>query len=78
MTKIGIATPFRVANYGTKLQVYAISEYLSIAGGKEAEIINFSPSDDHRLHVLLRKTFSVKRNRVRFQKLISKREVRKT
>ena len=40
MIRIGIATPFRVANYGTKLQAYAISEYLRIAGGGEAEIIN--------------------------------------
>lgn len=52
MRRIGIATPFRVANYGTKLQAYAISEYLRIAGGGEAKIIHFSPSDDHRLHVL--------------------------
>lgn len=78
MIRIGIATPFRVANYGTKLQAYAISEYLRIVGGGEAEIINFSPSDDHRLHVLLRKIFSIKRNRARLHKLISKRDVRKT
>lgn len=78
MTRIGIATPFRVANYGTKLQAYAISEYLRIASGGEVEIINFSPSDDHRLHVLLRKSFSLKRNKARFHKLLSKRDVNKT
>lgn len=78
MKRIGIATPFRVANYGTKLQAYAIAEYMKIAGGGEAEIINFSPSDDHRLHVLLRKSFSLKRNRVRFYKLLSNINMNKT
>lgn len=78
MTRIGIATPFRVANYGTKLQAYAISEYLRIASGGEVEIINFSPSDDHRIHILLRKIFSLKRNKARFHKLLSKRDMNKT
>ena len=77
MKKIGIATPFRVANYGTKLQAYAISEYLKNVSGKETEIINFSPSDDHRLHVILRKAFSVKRNIARVKSIIQKKNTKK-
>ena len=77
MKKIGIATPFRVANYGTKLQAYAISEYLRITSNGETEIINYSPSDDHRLHVIFRKSFSLKRNKARLQKILSKRDVNK-
>lgn len=71
---IGIATPFKVENYGTKLQAYAISEYLKIASGEETEIINFSPSDDHRLQMLLRKSFSIKRNIARIKKIVRKKQ----
>lgn len=77
MKKIGIATPFRVANYGTKLQAYAISKYLKTVSGKETEIINFSPSDDHRLHVILRKAFSVKRNIARVNSIMQKKSINK-
>ena len=74
MKKIGIATPFRVANYGTKLQAYAISEYLKSVSRKDIEIINFSPSDDHRLHVILRKALSLKRNIARVNSIIQKKK----
>lgn len=71
MKNIGIVTPFRVSNYGTKLQAYAISTYLNNLYGN-VEIINFSPSDDHRFSVILRKSISLKRNIARFKNIISK------
>ena len=75
MKKIGIATPFKVANYGTKLQAYAISEYLRIVTKGEVEIINFSPSNDHRVQVIFRKIFSIKRNMARINKWILKKNI---
>ena len=77
MNKIGIASPYRVANYGTKLQAYAISEYIKNITGKETEIINFAPSDDHRIQVILRKVFSCKRNIARIKKIVMNKKNKK-
>lgn len=39
---IGLMTPFRVNNYGTKLQAYALQQYVGSLG-YDAEIINYVP-----------------------------------
>lgn len=75
MKKIGLVTPFRVPNYGTKLQAYAISNYFSSVVDGNVEIINYNSSSDKRLSSLLRKIFSVKLNIARIKKLINKRKV---
>ena len=59
--KIGIATPFNVMNYGTKLQAYAIQTVIQrIAGEENVEIINYHHSSDKRFFVILKKIFSLK------------------
>ena len=75
MKKIAIVTPFRVPNYGTKLQAYAISEYLKYVSHGEVDIINFSPSDDHRGFVIARKALSIKRNIARVKRIITKKKL---
>lgn len=50
---IGLVTPYKTINYGTKLQAYAMQEML----GKydETELINFVTSSDHRVSAILGK-----------------------
>ena len=75
MKKIGIVTPFRVPNYGTKLQAYAISNYVASISAESVEIINYNPSRDRRFVTLIRKIFSVKLNIARLRKLLNKRKI---
>lgn len=75
MKRIGIVTPYKVPNYGTKLQAYAISTYLKSVNDGEVEIINYNPSNDRRIKTIVRKTFSLKRNIARLKKIATKRVV---
>lgn len=75
MKKIGIVTPFKVPNYGTKLQAYAISNYITSISAESVEIINYNPSRDKRFITLIRKIFSVKLNVARLRKLLNKRKI---
>lgn len=62
---IGIITTYRVDNYGTKLQAYAMQSILSEYGNNVC-IVDYYPSFDMRIHVLftkvLRKLVSSFRN----------------
>lgn len=58
MKKIGLATPYRVANYGTKLQAYALQTFLAKECCIDVEIINYNPSDDHSFLATIRKVLS--------------------
>ena len=69
MTKIGLATPYRVANYGTKLQAYALQTYLGDVRGMDVEIISYNPSEDHSPISVLRKVFSPARLAGRIRKI---------
>lgn len=52
--KIGLCTPYKIDNYGTKLQAYAVQE--KIKGlGYEVEIVNFDRRSDFRIKKLLRR-----------------------
>ena len=75
MGKIGIATPFKVQNYGTKLQAYAISKYISNEYDGTVEILNYTPSSDRRIKTVLRKLLSPSRNIARFRRIIAKNEM---
>lgn len=44
---IGICTPFKIDNYGTKLQAYAVQEKF-VRMGYEVEVINFDRKSDFR------------------------------
>jgi hypothetical protein len=78
MEKIGIATPFKVPNYGTKLQAYAISTYMSSVCDGEVEILNYNPSSDRRMSTVLRKAFSLKKNIARIKRILNKQAVEKS
>ena len=78
MKKIGIATPFKVPNYGTKLQAYAISTYISSVYDGEVEILNYNPSSDRRISTVFRKAFSIKRNIARIKRILNKQAVEKS
>jgi hypothetical protein len=54
---IGLATPFRINNYGTKLQAYAVQEVVK-GYGQTVEVIDYSAARDFRVRVLSRKLFS--------------------
>jgi len=75
MKKIGIVTPFTVPNYGTKLQAYAISNYIASICSESVEIINYNPSRDKRFVTLIRKILSIKLNIARLRKLLNKRKI---
>lgn len=75
MKKIGIATPYKVANYGTKLQAYAIATYIKSISDEEVEIINYTPSSDRRIGTIIRKSISIKRNIARINKILAKKNV---
>ena len=77
MRKIGIATPFLVPNYGTKLQAYAISTYFKDILGEDAEIINYTPSSDKRVKTILRKVFSIERNISRINRMKGNKKIQK-
>ena len=54
---IGIVTPYKVNNYGTKLQAYAMQKLFDQYGG--AEIVNFLTKSDTRKSALFGKMFSL-------------------
>jgi len=61
---IGIITPYKVPNYGTKLQAYAMQELLNMYDS--AEIINFMGASDYRPRAVLGKIrikYEKKKNR---------------
>ena len=49
---IGICTPYKINNYGTKLQAYAVQNKISELG-YDNEIINFDRKSDFRFNKLL-------------------------
>lgn len=76
MKKIGIVTPFRIANYGTKLQAYALETYLNNKYDVAAEIICYQPNYDKRISTILRKLFSVERNIGRIKNFIYRYKIK--
>ena len=54
MKKIGLVTAYRIDNYGTKLQAYAMQELISLLGC-EAEIVDYIPAYDKRPDVVIKK-----------------------
>lgn len=52
---IGIVTPYKVVNYGTKLQAYAMQELLSKYD--DAELLGFVPGTDRRLSSIIGKVY---------------------
>lgn len=52
---IGIVTPYKISNYGTKLQAYAMQQVM----GKydDSEILGFVPSTDYRMHAVIGKIY---------------------
>ena len=50
---IGIVTPYKTLNYGTKLQAYAMQELMKKYG--KCEIIRFNTSNDYRLSAIIGK-----------------------
>ena len=52
--KIGLCTPYKVDNYGTKLQAYAVQEKIR-SMGYEVEVVNFDRRSDLRVSRLLRR-----------------------
>lgn len=52
-TMIGIVTPYKTLNYGTKLQAYAMQEIVKEYG--KCEIVNFNTSKDFRVSALMGK-----------------------
>lgn len=52
--KVGLCTPYKVDNYGTKLQAYAVQEKIKSLG-YEVEIVNFDRRSDHRVFKLLKR-----------------------
>lgn len=52
--KIGLCTPYKVDNYGTKLQAYAVQEKITSLG-YEVEIVNFDRRSDYRVGKLLKR-----------------------
>lgn len=52
--KVSLCTPYKVDNYGTKLQAYAVQEKIKSLG-YEVEIVNFDRRSDHRIIKLLKR-----------------------
>ena len=52
---IGIVTPYKIPNYGTKLQAYAMQELMRQYD--DAEIIGFVPSSDSRIRSVIGKVY---------------------
>lgn len=52
--KVGLCTPYKVDNYGTKLQAYAVQEKIKSLG-YDVEIVNFDRRSDHRFIKLLKR-----------------------
>lgn len=55
--KIGLCTPYKIANYGTKLQAYAVQTKIESLG-YEVEVINFLRKSDLRPNKLFYRYFS--------------------
>lgn len=55
--KVGIITTYRINNYGTKLQAYAMQEILQTLG-LDYEIVDYYPKYDFRPHVIIYKIIS--------------------
>ena len=54
MAYVGLITPYRIDNYGTKLQAYAMQKLIEIIGF-DSEIVDYYPKYDKRPHILIRK-----------------------
>ena len=73
---IGIVTPLKVNNYGTKLQAYAVQKKLQ-KFGYDNEIILYDQSKDFRFSVVLGKIFIPKKNVQRIKSIFSNRKLKK-
>ncbi len=69
---IGICTPYKINNYGTKLQAYAVQEKIKELG-YDCEIINFNRKSDLRIGSLIRRYGNIEY----FQTKFNKNKVRK-
>ena len=56
---IGLCTPYKIANYGTKLQAYAVQEKVK-AMGYEVEVINYDRKSDFRPSSIKKKYLNIK------------------
>lgn len=72
---IGIVTPLKVNNYGTKLQAYAVQKKL-MKFGFDSEIIVYDRSKDLRFSVVLRKIFAPQKNIQRFRNIKNRRQLK--
>ena len=73
---IGIVTPYKIPNYGTKLQAYAMQELMG--DYDDAEILGFVPSTDKRLGSVLGKLYLKGKNILKKKAKVSDLEKRRT
>ena len=73
---IGVVTAFKVNNYGSKLQAYAVCRKLNRLG-YDCEIIDYVPRGDLRAATVLRKVFSPEKNLYRYNALKTKLQNKK-
>lgn len=82
MKKIGLITPYRIDNYGTKLQAYAMQELLKKLG-YNVEILDYYPAYDMRPKIILKKVIAkipqnnfLSKKKVCSDKIIDKVQIR--
>ncbi len=73
---IGIVTPLKVNNYGTKLQAYAVQKKM-LKFGFDSEIILYDRSKDLRISVILKKLFTPQKNMQRLKNIKNNRQLKK-
>lgn len=73
---IGIVTPLKVNNYGTKLQAYAVQKKLSKLG-YSSEIIVYNPRGDIRISVVLKKIFNPQNVADKLKALYNKKQLKR-
>ena len=76
MKVIGIVTPLKVNNYGTKLQAYAVQKKM-LKFGFDSEIILYDRSKDLRISVILKKLFTLQKNMQRLKNIKNNRQLKK-
>lgn len=52
--KVGLCTPYKIDNYGTKLQAYAVQEKIK-GMGYDVEVVNFDRRSDYRISKLIKR-----------------------
>jgi hypothetical protein len=68
---IGLVTPTKVLNYGTKLQAYAMQELIGSLGFP-VEVLNYEFQYDLRPHVVAKKLFSISKTKERIAQRLTR------